>query len=266
MEPVYLAVLLGMIIGIVLALTGAGGGMLAIPLLVFVLHLPVQQAAPVGLIAVGAAAAIGTALGLKQGIVRYRAATMIGTAGMLIAPLGVLVAQRLPNQPMLAAFAVLLAYSAWRMLSHPALAVPGPAAPCLLNSSKIRLTWTPRCAFTLAGIGMLSGLLSGLFGIGGGFVIIPALTRFSDLDIRSIQATSLAVMALVALSGVSASAVQGSLRWDVALPFGAGAVLALLAGRYIANQLNTSTLQRGFGWLTALIALLMLARAFGLDS
>lgn len=265
MEPISFTVLLGSIIGLTLALTGAGGGVLAIPLLVFVLHLPVQQAAPVGLIAVGAAAAIGAALGLQQGIVRYRAATIIGIAGMLIAPLGVFMAQRLPNRPLLAAFAVLLSYTAWRTLRRRTIiAVSSGAAPCLLSPTNKRLTWTPRCAFTLASTGLISGLLSGLFGVGGGFVIIPALTRYTDLDLRSIQATSLAVMAMVALSGVSASAVQGSLQWNVALPFGAGAVLALLAGRRIADQLNTSTLKQGFGWLTALIALLMLARAFGL--
>src|SRR5665647_2163340 len=78
MEPMTLAIALGAIIGAMLALTGAGGGVLAIPLLVFGLHLPVQQAAPVGLVAVGLAAAFGAALGLRQRIVRYRAAGLIG--------------------------------------------------------------------------------------------------------------------------------------------------------------------------------------------
>jgi len=74
MQTLALVMTLGALIGMVMALTGAGGGVLAIPLLVFGLHLPVQQAAPVGLVAVGMAAALGAALGLRQGIVRYRAA------------------------------------------------------------------------------------------------------------------------------------------------------------------------------------------------
>ena len=106
MDPTLLAVILGAVIGLVLALTGAGGGVLAIPLLVFGLHLPVQQAAPVGLVAVGLAAALGAALGLKEGIVRYRAAALIGAAGMLVAPLGVWLAQHLPNRPLLGAFSL----------------------------------------------------------------------------------------------------------------------------------------------------------------
>jgi uncharacterized protein len=115
---------LGVIVGLVLALTGAGGGVIAIPLLVFGLHLPAQQAAPVGLLAVGLAAALGAALGLSQGIVRYRAAGLIGLAGMSAAPLGVIAAQHLPNRPLLAAFAVVLIYTAFRMLRKTADAIP----------------------------------------------------------------------------------------------------------------------------------------------
>ena len=134
-----LAVGLGTIIGLVMGLTGAGGGVLAIPLLVFGLHLPVQQAAPVGLVAVGMAAAMGTVFGLRQRIVRYRAAALMGGAGMLMAPLGVFLAQQLPNRPLLAAFALVLTYTAWRMLRRPALAVPHPATiPCHVDDADQR--------------------------------------------------------------------------------------------------------------------------------
>ena len=116
-----LALALGAIIGLVLALTGAGGGVLAIPLLVFGMHLSVQQAAPVGLLAVGLASALGAALALRQGMVRYRAAALIGAAGMLVAPVGVMLAGHIPNRPLLGAFALVLIYSAWRMLRKPSL-------------------------------------------------------------------------------------------------------------------------------------------------
>jgi uncharacterized membrane protein YfcA len=262
MDPIVLAVALGAGIGLVMALTGAGGGVLAIPLLVFGLHLPVQQAAPVGLVAVGLAAAMGAALGLRQRIVRYRAAALIGTVGMLMAPLGVFMAQRLPNRPLLGAFALVLIYTAWRMLKPPVRSVPLPTAVlCRVSSTDQRLTWTLPCARALAGTGLIAGLLSGLLGVGGGFVIIPALTRYTDLEIRSVQVTSLAVIALVSLSGVVAAAVHGPLRWDVALPFASGAVLALLAGQQVANKLNAKSLQQAFAWFSLLVALLMLARA-----
>jgi uncharacterized membrane protein YfcA len=259
-----LALTLGAIIGMVMALTGAGGGVLAIPLLVFGLNLPVQQAAPVGLVAVGLAALLGAVLGLRQGIVRYRAATLIGAIGMLMAPLGVYLAQRLPNRPLLGAFALVLIYTAWRMLRRPGQTAQLPAAVlCRVNPSDQRLTWTRPCAQALAGTGLIAGLLSGLLGVGGGFVIIPALKRHTDLEIRSIQATSLAVIALVSMSGVAAAVLHAPVLWAVALPFAAGAVLALLIGRRIAQQLDGQLLQQAFAWLSVLVAALMLARALG---
>jgi len=264
MDPAMLAVALGAVIGLVLALTGAGGGVLAIPLLVFGLHLPLQQAAPVGLVAVGLASALGAALGLREGIVRYRAAALIGAAGMLMAPVGVVMAQRLPNRPLLAAFAMVLIYTAWRMLRRPVRAEPSPlAVPCRVSATDQRLTWTRPCARALAGTGLISGILSGLLGVGGGFVIVPALTRYTDLNVRSIQVTSLAVIALVSVSGVSAAAMQGSLPWDVALPFAGGAVVALLVGQQVAGKLDAKRLQQAFAWFTLGVAFLMLARALG---
>ena len=255
---------LGALIGLVLALTGAGGGVLAIPLLVFGLHLPVQQAAPVGLLAVGLASALGAVLTLRQGMVRYRAAALIGTAGMVVAPLGVVLAQYIPNRPLLGAFALVLILSAWRMLHKPAhWGSEQPSVPCHVSATDHRLTWNLPFARALAGTGLVSGLMSGLLGVGGGFVIIPALARYTDIETRSIQATSLAVIALVSFSGVTTAAVRGSMPWSVATPFALGAVAALLLGRLWAQKLNPKRLQQAFAWFTLAVALLMLARAAG---
>jgi len=121
-----LPLLLGGGVGLIMALTGAGGGVLAVPLLIFGLHLSVQEAAPVALIAVGAAAALGALLGLREGVVRYRAAALIGLVAMAMAPLGVWLAHQLPPQPLMLGFAGVLLFSAWhsaRMLP-PWLRVP----------------------------------------------------------------------------------------------------------------------------------------------
>lgn len=265
MEASLLAATLGAVIGMVLALTGAGGGILAIPLLVFGLELAVQQAAPTGLAAVGIASAVGAGLGLRDRVVRYRAAAMIGLAGMFVAPLGVALAQRLPGRPLTGAFALLLAWTAWRMLRAAPARSAGPTRlpPCRLDPAQGRLRWTWRCARALAGTGALSGLFSGLLGVGGGFVIVPSLTRNSDLDARSIQATSLAVIALVSVSGVSAAVLHGALDWSVAAPFAGGATAALLAGRRLALRLPPARLRQSFAWTSLAVAVLMLARALG---
>lgn len=269
MELSLTGLALGSVVGLILALTGAGGGILAVPLLMFGLHLSIMQAAPVGLIAVGGASAIGAVIGLREGLVRYRAAAAIGLIGMAVAPVGVRLAQIVPNGPLTIAFAVVLLYVAGRMLLQARRA--GEASdqttevrpPCVLNPIEGRLAWTMPCARALAATGAVSGLLSGLLGVGGGFVIVPSLTRFTNLATRSILATSLAVIALVSIGGVAAAAAHGSVNWNVALPFGIGAVVALLAGRRIAAKVAGTRLQQAFAITSGLVSLLLLARGMG---
>ncbi len=264
-QQFVLTLALGAAVGLIMALTGAGGGILAVPLLVFGLHVPLQQAAPTALVAVGSAAALAAVLGLREGIVRYRAAALMGVCGMASAPVGVWLAARLPAMPLLLGFAGLLLIVAWRSLR----ARPGHDAarsahlPCRIDPAQGRLRWTGRCAGSLGATGFVSGLLSGLFGVGGGFVIIPALQRFSNLDLRSIQATSLTVIALVSASGATAAYLAAALPWGLALPFLVGAMLALLGGRRLARRLPPGHLHRVFGLLTLAAACMMAARAFG---
>ena len=270
MEFSLLALVLGAVVGLILAFTGAGGGILAVPLLVFGLHLTIVQAAPVGLIASGAASAVGAIFGLREGLVRYRAAALIGLTGMLFAPLGVHLARLVPNQPLTVGFAIVLAWVAWRMFhqAHNGTADPQSRAvmqmPCVLNPVEGRLIWTMPCAWALAGTGVVAGVLSGLLGVGGGFVIVPSLMRTTNLDLRSIFATSLAVIALVSVGGVSAAAWQGTVAWDVALPFALGAMAALLAGRRFAARLDGARLQQGFAVTVAVVSVLLLTRGLGL--
>jgi uncharacterized membrane protein YfcA len=260
-----MAMALGAVVGMTLALTGAGGGILAVPLLVFSLHLGLAESAPIGLLAVGLAAGVGAVLGLREGRVRYRAAMVIGGAGMLLAPLGVWLAQRMPNGPLTLIFAVVLGWSAWGMyLRSRATAghqAPRPEQPpCVRNPCTGRFIWTRPCAMALASTGMASGMLSGLLGVGGGFVIVPALTRYSDLAADSIVSTSLAVIALVSISGVASATVHGSMPWSIAAPFAIGAMVALLAGRRVAGRFSGPTLQRCFAALSAGVALMLLVR------
>ena len=262
-----IALLLGAVVGLLLALTGAGGGLLGVPLLVFGLHLRMVEAAPIGLLAVGLAAATGAALGLRDGIVRYRAAALIGGLAMAMAPLGVVAAQHLPNVPLTFAFAAVVGLSAGRMW-HRAASGGAPDTvraplPCVLDARDGRLVWTRPCARALSATGLVAGLLSGLLGVGGGFVIVPALTRFTELSARSIVATSLAVMALASVSGVAAAAWHGAIRWDMALPFAAGSVAASLPARLIAARVAGPRLQQAFALVSGAVALLLLAHAMG---
>lgn len=256
-----LSLLMGAAVGVVLALTGAGGGILAVPLLVFGLHLQMSQAAPVGLLAVGLAASVGALLGLREGVVRYRAALLIGLTGMLIAPLGVRLSHVLPNGPVMAIFALMLGWVAWRNL-RPGRATQQPKRPvCAMNPATGRLSWRAPCTAVLSATGALSGLLSGLLGVGGGFVIVPMLGGFSDVPARGVVATSMAVIALVSVGGVLGAASQGGIDWGIALPFAAGAAGALVAGRQVSQRLSGARMQQAFGLVAACVALAMLYRS-----
>lgn len=262
-EPLAAGVM-GAAVGGVLALTGAGGGVLAVPLLVLLLHWPLTQAAPAALLAVGLAASLGALQGLRADLVRWRAALLMGGMGMVGAPLGVALGQRLPPTPLLWGFAGLMLWLAWRqwpMANQAAASLPRKLPPCVVDPGSGRLNWSSPCACAMAATGTLSGVLSGLIGVGGGFVIVPALMRYTDLDLRQIQLTSLAVIALVSASGVSSAALRGQVRWDGTLPFAAGAVLAMWLGRRWAEHLPPEVSRGLFALGCVLVSGLLVARS-----
>lgn len=255
---------LGLLVGLVLALTGAGGGILTVPLLIFGVGLELQQAAPIGLMAVGLAAWVGAVIGLREGIVRYKAAALMACCGVLLAPAGVWVAGRVAHDVLAVVFALVMLWVAFRAFRRPPSDDSTPrAVPCRLNPETGRFRWTYRCAAIVAASGTLAGFLSGLLGVGGGFVLVPALDRFSDLSMRSIAATSLAVIGLVSVSGVSSSALVGNIDWAVAIPFSLGAVAGMLMGRMISARLPGPLLQKGFGLIAVIAAAALVIQSLG---
>lgn len=255
---------LGLLVGAVLALTGAGGGALAVPLLVLLLGWSIHLAAPVALVAVGLSAWLGAGFALREGIVRYRAAGVLGAAGMAAAPLGVWLAQRLPQGVLLLAFVLFMLFTARRMWRDgPAAGGRDKAPACVRPEGEQRLHWTRPCLCVMLRVGALAGVLSGLLGIGGGFVIVPALTRYTNLNTQSVIATSLGVIALVSGGSVAAAAISGSIAWPIALPFAGGAIAGMLAGRLVAARLAGDRLQQGFAITCLFVASLMIARVAG---
>lgn len=258
------ATLLGLVVGLILALTGAGGGILAVPLLVFGTGISVAEAGPIGLLAVGMAATLGAILGLRDRQVRYRAALLIAAAGMLMSPIGLWAARLVDGRWLSLLFAMTLLYVAFRTWRQAAGLAPAQAPAkrvCVRGEQTGRFAWTRPCMRALGLSGALAGLLSGLLGVGGGFVMVPALQRYTDLAMQSAVATSLAVIALISTAGVATSAASGTLAWGIALPFSAGALAGMLGGRTLSTRLFGPHLQRVFAAVSAAVAVGMITKA-----
>lgn len=255
---------LGVGVGLVLGLTGAGGGILAVPALVFGLGWGAATAAPVALLAVAGAALLGAVQGMRARLVRYKAAALMAGAGVPVTALGVRAAHALPERVLLFLFVCAMLVVAVRMVRRKAPAAAPRAVPCRMDPATGRLHWTPVVAAILASIGALSGFLTGLLGVGGGFVIVPSLRQVSDISVHGVVATSLAVIALVAGGSVLVSWWEGAaLPLLVAGPFVAGAATGMLAGRRIVHRLNPATVERTFAGLMFVVAAGMCAKALG---
>lgn len=253
--------LLGLVVGLVLSVTGAGGGILAVPLLVFATGIGVAEAAPIGLVAVGVGAGLGALLGLRTGVVRYRAALLISVAGMLPAPFGLWLAHRMDDRGLQILFALVLLAAA-RSSYRKAIGLPTACTknpPCVRSATSGRFIWTSPCALALARTGGVAGLLSGLLGVGGGFIIVPSLQRCTDLSMTSSVATSLAVIFLVSLHTVGLAIATDTLQWAIALPFCGGALAGMLAGRDISGHISNASIQKMFAAVAALAAVGLLA-------
>ena len=263
------ALILGMLVGAVMGLTGAGGGILAVPALVFGLGWTLTQAAPVALLAAATAGLVGALEGLKRGILRYRAAILMAAVGVCVTPFGVRAAQAVSQEVLLYVFAAVLTWVAFRTFNETRRAAiddaPPPSVPCRLDPATGRLKWTFTSAAILGAIGAASGFLAGLLGVGGGFVIVPALRHASDLSMHSIVTTSLAVIALVASGAVAASLAHGaSLPMAVAGPFVLGAVVGMFAGRIAVHRMSARRVQQLFAGVALLAAAGLAARASGI--
>ena len=266
---VLISVSLGLIVGIILALTGAGGGILAVPLLVFGVGIRVAEAGPISLLAIGMAATLGAGLGLRVGVVRYKAVLLMAGTGMLLSPFGIWLANQIDNRWLGIIFAMVLflvAYQTFRKANFHHLVANKPpnehTLPCVLDTNSGKFVWTAHCARTMVLSGSIAGILSGLLGVGGGFVIVPALQRYTDLVMQSVVATSLAVIALVSVSGVASSVLVGNFNWVIAFPFCVGALFGMISGRLISSQLAGPQMLNSFAIVSALAAVAMIGKFF----
>jgi uncharacterized membrane protein YfcA len=264
-----LASFFGVVMGLVLGLTGAGGGILAVPALVLGLGWSMTEAAPVALFAVGSAAAVGAIDGLRHGLVRYRAALLIALLGAVFSPMGIYLAHQLSEKILMMLFSLLMVLVAARMLRRET-PQAGPSdhgaaswgqKNCMLDRETGRLAWTARCTATLSALGAVTGLVSGLLGVGGGFLIVPAFKQLTDVQMRGIVATSLMVISLISLIGVVGAFHAGVSIDRVGAVFIAASVVGMVLGRRVSTKVPARALQVGFAGVCLGVAVFMLVRA-----
>lgn len=262
---------LGLLVGLVLGLTGAGGGILAVPALIFGLGWSVQQATPVALIAVACSATVGAVEGFRRRLVRYRAAALMAIISLPFTTLGLHLAQLFSHAWLLRLFAGVMLIVAYRLHKTSSTSVVVESANMAFFKGRIdpetgRFDWSWPTALLLGSIGGLTGLMTGMLGVGGGFVIVPMLKRYTDMSMHGIVATSLLVIALVGAGGIIVACLHGAvIPVHLALPFILATAVGMLAGRQLVMHLSVQRVQKVFAILLAIIAFSLLAKSTIID-
>jgi len=256
----WMLILESLAIGGLLGLTGAGGGILAVPALMASQGWTVAQAAPVGLLAVTLSALVGTFEGLFKRIVRYRAALWIALISIPSARYGVHLAGIISPVWLTLAFSLVMLLVAYRIFFNKV--HDHENTLCKVNQTTGRLIWNMKTALSLGIIGMVAGLLTGLLGVGGGFVIVPAVRKVTDLDMRSIVATSLMIIFLIGGVSISAHVLDGfQYPVSVTLTFVLACIVGMLIGRSLMQRIDSNKVQKIFATTVVGVAMYLIYSA-----
>jgi uncharacterized membrane protein YfcA len=244
---VTVAIALGLVIGALVGLLGGGGSILAVPALVYAAGQDLPQAVATSLLVVGITAVVAVLPRLGKGEIAWRIALLFGAAGIATAFAGAAVNRLLPPEVVLGLFAALMIGAGIRMLSEK----PTTGAACATDGG--RVNWRRCLPRTLAG-GLVVGFLTGLLGVGGGFLIIPVLVVVLGLSMEIAIGTSLLIVAVNSAAGFAAHASDAPLDVPVTIAFTAAAVVTALAAGRLATRLDTTRLRRWFAYLVLVVA------------
>lgn len=246
MTAVVLAVLAGAPVGLALGALGAGGSILTVPALVYLLGFRPAEAATASLAVVVVTSLTALLAHARAGQVRWRAGLFFAAAGLLPAAVAGAFSAHIPGRLLTAAFAVLAVLAALRMLRRRTAARDGTVS-----------------AGRAAGAGAGLGAVTGLLGVGGGFLAVPALVTVLAVPMTAAVGTSLVVVvanALVALAARAAADV--TVDWGLVMPFAGAAVLGAWDGRRLGAKVRPEVLQRVFGGVLLAVGVAMGAGAW----
>lgn len=222
--------LLGLVVGGALGLLGGGGSILTVPVFVYVLDLPVKQAVPASLAVVGVTALVGAARHGRYGHVRVGTALLFGAGAMVGAFAGARIAEHLTATFQMALFALVMLTAALSMFR---------GRPEREGLSGRHLLAVPLVAVPV-------GVLTGIVGVGGGFLIVPALVLLLALPMREAVGTSLLVISLNAAAGFAGYLGRAEIPWELMGVFTLFTVAGILLGAPAAARVPQGALRRGF--------------------
>lgn len=238
-----ITLLLGLMVGVIFGLTGNGGSTLAMPLLVYGLHLRPHAAVCVSMIAIGTLAVVRVVQSARAGGVDNRLGWQLAFGGIVGAPLGALTGRHLSEHWLMFLFAALLMIVAVRLWTHQTI----PASPKTTGSrlENMEAKSHTRRFWLFAALGFGSGVLSGLFGVGGGFILIPGLMLIGGLEIHRALATAMLTIALVGASAMAAHFSAGQrVPFETTILFTLGGLMGLWPGIWLAARIPGVWLKR----------------------
>ena len=250
-----LAFLLAGVMGFVLGLLGGGGSVLAVPMFVYGLHVEPKEAIAMSLPVVGLTSLLGAVGYWREGLVDGRRALVFGTVAMSGAFAGARLSVFLSGTTQLLMLTAVMVAAGASMMGRAGAPEPGVHAA--------RATLGGRAFLLVAVVALGIGVLTGLVGIGGGFLFVPALVLLIGMPMKQAVGTSLAVIAMNAAAGFAGHAGLVSVRWDLVLLFAAVAAAGVIAGQRAVRFVPQRTLQRAFGVFLLAVAASMLVQESG---
>ena len=238
---------LAAVIGFALGLLGGGGSILVVPALTYLMGFDTKQAVVTSLAVVGFAAAAGAAWSFARGRLAVGPALIVGSTMMVGAYGGALIGARLADATQMAILAIVMfgaaAIMMYRSIGAGDVQPPAVARPVALG---------------VLGAGL--GVITGLVGVGGGFLIVPALVLVGGLAMRAASSASLLAIALATTAGLAGYAGRVQLQWDFVLGFAAVASVGTITGGLVADRLPQRRLQQIFATALVAIAVFILYR------
>ena len=238
-------------IGISLGLLGSGGSILTVPVLVYLVGQDEKVAIAGSLFIVGSIALAGSLQFIRAGFINWRSVAIFGLPGMAGTYIGAAIAAYVSGLTQLALFAVVMLLASYLMLR-----------PIKLSGGN----HAPRAMWKIAGDGLVVGIVTGLVGVGGGFLIVPALVLLGGLSMHHAVATSLVIIALKSFSGFYKyldvlSEQDLSLDWPVLWLVTLLGVAGSIVGSRLARRIHQDRLKRWFGYFLIVMGIYILARS-----